>query len=208
MQSENKHISNEIAPNVAIGKNVVLGYNVTLMPGVVVGDNTIIGNNVTIHSNTVLGADAFYYQKRDGAYRKMKSCGRVIIEDDVEIGALCTIDRGVSGDTRIKRGTKIDNQVHIGHDTEIGANCLIAAQVGIAGCVTLENNVTLWGQVGLAANITIGENAVLLAQAGLAKSVPGNQAYFGSPAGEARLKMKETAAIKRLPQIIEELNNL
>lgn len=208
IQSENENISLNIAPNVAIGKHVKIGYNVTIMPGVVIGDNVTIGDNVIIHANTVLGADAFYFQKKEGSYRKMHSCGDILIEDDVEIGAACTIDRGVSGTTVIGKGTKIDNQVHVGHDTVIGKNCLIAAQVGIAGCVTIKDNVTIWGQAGMAANITIGENAVILAQSGISKSVPANKTVFGYPAGDSKLKLRELAAIRKLPQIIEELNNL
>ena len=121
----------------------------------------------------------------------MISCGRVIIHDDVEIGALCSIDKGVSGDTIIGKGSKLDNQVHIGHDTVVGQRCLFAAQVGIAGVVVIEDDVTLWGQVGVASDLVIGKGAVVYAQSGLNKSIKGNAAYFGSPAGEAKEKMKE-----------------
>ncbi|MFT6844239.1 MAG: UDP-3-O-[3-hydroxymyristoyl] glucosamine N-acyltransferase [Flavobacteriales bacterium] len=208
VQSENKHISTQIAPTASIGKNVTIGFNVTIMPGVVIGDNCIIGDNVIIHANTVLGADAFYFQKKNNTLRKMHSCGRVILEDDVEIGALCTLDRGVSGDTIIKKGTKLDNQVHIGHDTVIGENCLIAAQTAVAGCVTVKNNVTIWGQVGIAANVVISEDIIVAAQSGVSKSLTGHKMYMGTPAGEGKQKMRELAALRRLPQIIEEINNL
>jgi len=207
-QSKNSHTSSQIAPNASIGKNVSIGFNVTIMPGVVIGDNCIIGDNVIIHSNTVLGADAFYFQKKNGTFRKMHSCGRVIIEDDVEIGALCTLDRGVSGDTIIKKGTKLDNQVHIGHDTVVGEYCLIAAQAGIAGCVVIQNNVTIWGQVGIAANVVIEEGVTISAQSGVSKTLSANKLYVGTPAGDGKQKMRELAALRRLPQIIEELNNL
>ena len=136
----------------------------------------------------------------------LHSCGRVVIEDHVEIGALCSVDKGVTGDTLIKRGTKIDNQVHVGHDTVIGENCLFAAQVGIAGCVIIEDDVTLWGQVGVPSDLTIGKGAVVLGQSGLTKNLEGNKTYFGSPAVEARTKFKELAAIRKLPRIIETLS--
>ena len=158
----------------------------------------MIGNNVTIHAGTVLGADAFYYKKRPEGFDKLKSGGRVVIEDEVDLGALCTIDRGVTGDTTIGRGTKIDNQVHVGHDTVIGKKCLIASQTGIAGCVVIEDEVTIWGQVGMTSGITIGTKAVILAQSGISKSLEGGQTYFGYPAEEARKKYKEMGALRQL----------
>ena len=118
----------------------------------------------------------------------------------MDLGALCTIDRGVTGDTTIKRGTKIDNHVHIGHDTVVGQECLIASQVGIAGCVVIEDRVTLWGQVGITSGVTIGEKAVILAQSGVTKSLEGGQTYFGSPAEEARKKYKELASVRILAE--------
>ncbi|MGB0177452.1 MAG: DapH/DapD/GlmU-related protein, partial [Owenweeksia sp.] len=169
-------------------------------------DHTIIGDNVTIHANTVLGADAFYYKKRPEGYDKMISGGHVVIADHVDLGASCTIDRGVSGPTYIGRGTKIDNNVHVGHDTRIGEGCLFASQVGIAGCVIIENNVTLWGQVGVTSGITIGEGAVVFAQSGISKSLAGGKTYFGSPADEARRKYREMASLRVLPEIIEKLD--
>ena len=123
----------------------------------------------------------------------------------VEIGALCTIDAGVTGVTRIGEGTKIDNQVHIGHDTVVGKNCLMAANVGLAGCVRIENNVTLWGQVGCASDVTIGEGAIVLAQSGIAKSLEGGKTYFGSPCSEVKEKFREMAALRRLPKLLEKL---
>ncbi|SNR36233.1 UDP-3-O-(3-hydroxymyristoyl)glucosamine N-acyltransferase [Lutibacter flavus] len=187
-----------IQPNVFIGNNVRIGNNCTIHPNVTIYDNIIIGNNVTIHSGTILGADAFYYKKRKSGYDKLLSGGSVIIEDNVDIGALCTIDRGVSGNTIIKKGSKIDNQVQIGHDTVIGNNCLIASQTGIAGCVIVEDNVTIWGQVGTNSGITIGEGAVILGQTGVTKSVKGKRTYFGTPIEESRKKLKEMVEIKRL----------
>ena len=187
-----------IQPNVFIGNNVKIGANCLIHPNVSIYDNCVLGNNVTIHAGTVLGADAFYYKKRPSGYDKLISGGSVLIEDNVDIGALCTIDRGVSANTTIKKGTKIDNQVQVGHDTVIGENCLIASQTGIAGCVIIENNVTLWGQVGTTSGITIGEGAVVLGQTGVTKSLKGGISYFGTPVEESRMKLKEMAGIKQL----------
>ena len=187
-----------IQPNVFIGNNVKIGDNCLIHPNVSIYDNCILGNNVTIHAGTVLGADAFYYKKRPTGYDKLISGGSVLIEDNVDIGALCTIDRGVSANTTIKKGTKIDNQVQVGHDTVIGENCLIASQTGIAGCVIIKNNVTLWGQVGTTSGITIGEGAVVLGQTGVTKSIKGGISYFGTPVEESRVKLKEMAEIKQM----------
>ena len=135
----------------------------------------------------------------------MESCGRVVIESDVEMGASCTIDRGVSHDTRIGRGSKLDNMVHIGHDTVLGANCLLAAQVGIAGATTLGNGVILWGQVGVSKTLTIGDNAVVLAQSGVGGTLEGGKVYFGSPAEDAVVKKRELVWVKRIPEIWEKI---
>jgi UDP-3-O-[3-hydroxymyristoyl] glucosamine N-acyltransferase len=193
-----------IMPNVFIGNNVQIGKNCMLYPGVTILSDTLIGDEVIIQSNTVIGGDAFYYntkKNRTDWYKKMLSCGRVILEDKVEIGCSCTIDRGVSGDTKIGRGTKIDNMVHIGHDTQTAENCLIAAQVGIAGGVKIEAGVTIWGQVGIGKTLTIGENAVILAQAGVPSSLAGNKTYMGFPAEEASIKRREYVWIKRIPEL-------
>ena len=187
-----------IQPNVFIGNHVKIGKNCVIHPNVTIYDDTIIGNNVTIHANTVLGADAFYYKKRPEGFDKLISGGRVVLEDNVDLGASCTIDRGVTGNTTIKEGTKIDNQVHVGHDTIIGKKCLIASQTGIAGCVIIEDEVTLWGQVGTNSGITIGKGAVILGQTGVTKSVAGGKSYFGTPIEESREKLKQLAGLKRL----------
>jgi len=187
-----------IAPTVSIGENVQIGNNCTLQPGVVLYDNTVLGNNVTIHANAVLGADAFYFQKREGAYVKMHSCGHVVIEDNVEIGANCTIDRGVSAITKIGKGSKLDNHIHIGHDTTLGENCLMAAQSAVAGCVSIGNNVIIWGQCAIASDVRINDGVELLAKSGVNKDLEAGKRYFGAPALEAREKMKEMAAIKRI----------
>ena len=196
-----------IQPNVFIGNNVRIGNNCLIHANVSIYDNCIIGNGVTIHSGTVLGADAFYYKKRSEGFDKLKSGGRVVLEDDVDLGALCTIDRGVTGDTRIGKGTKIDNQVHVGHDTVIGKKCLIASQTGIAGCVIIEDEVTIWGQVGTNSGITIGAKAVIMGQTGVTKSVKGGKSYFGTPIEESREKLKQLAYVKKLPDLIKKLEN-
>ncbi|UUV21218.1 UDP-3-O-(3-hydroxymyristoyl)glucosamine N-acyltransferase [Paenimyroides aestuarii] len=187
-----------IQPNAFVGNHVKIGKNCIIHANVVINDHTIIGDNVVVHAGTVLGADAFYYKKRTDFFDPLVSCGSVVIENDVTLGALCTIDRGVTGETRIKKGTKIDNQVHIGHDTIIGEMCLIAAQCGIAGCVVIENHVTLWGQVGTTSGITIGAHTVVLAKSGVSKSLEGNKVYFGAPAEEAREYYKHIAKVKKL----------
>jgi UDP-3-O-[3-hydroxymyristoyl] glucosamine N-acyltransferase len=205
-KSANKSISDSakiglnttIQPNVFIGNNVVIGDNCIIHPNVVIYDNTIIGDNVTIHAGTIIGADAFYYKNRPTSFDKLISCGRVVIENNVDIGASCTIDKGVTGDTTIGEGTKMDNQIQVGHDTVIGKKCLIASQTGIAGCCIIEDNVTIWGQVGTNSGITIGSKAIILGQTGVTKSVVGNKTYFGTPITESRQKLRELATLKRL----------
>lgn len=200
-----------VMPNVFIGNNVTVGANCIIHPNVSVYDNCIIGNNVVIHSGAVIGSDAFYLngkKDREVWYKKMPACGRVVIEDDVEIGANCTIDRGVSADTRIGRGTKLDNLVHLGHEVIIGKNCIIAAQVGIAGGTKLGNGVTFWGQVGVNKTIEIGDNAVVMGQAGITRSIEGNKTYWGTPIEEFYTKRKELVLMKRLPEIWNKIKNL
>jgi len=196
-----------IQPNCFIGNDVTIGDNCTIHSNVSIYDGTVIGNNVTIHAGTILGASAFYYKKRPEGFDPLVSGGRVVIEDHVDIGALCTIDRGVSGDTTIGKGSKLDNQIQIGHDTVIGKKCLIASQVGIAGCVIIEDEVTIWGQVGSTSGITIGAKAVIHAQSGVSKSLEGNKTYWGSPAQEAKAELKELVNIKRIPELLDKLKN-
>jgi len=185
-------------PNVYLGNRVTVGRNCILYPGVVIYDDCHIGDNVTIHANTVIGSEAFYYKRRPTHFEKLITCGRVIIHDDVEIGACCTIDRGVSGDTVIGKGTRFDNQVHLGHDTRVGEMCLFAAQVGIAGVVTVEDNVTMWGTVAVTSDVVIGKGAVILGASAVSKSLEGGKTYFGAPAIEAREKWRELAALRQL----------
>jgi UDP-3-O-[3-hydroxymyristoyl] glucosamine N-acyltransferase len=197
-----------LQPGAFVGNHVRIGRNCRIHPGVAIYDHTEIGDNVIIHAGTVLGADAFYFKRRkerDVQYDKLESCGRVIIESDVEIGAGCTIDKGVSGDTVIGRGTKLDNQIHVGHGAIIGKNCLIAAQVGIAGKTTIEDEVILWGQVGVNKDLTVGKGAVVYAQSGVPASIEGGKVYFGSPVVEAKEKMKELGWIKRIPLLWEKV---
>lgn len=194
-----------IQPNCFIGNNVKIGKNCIIHSNVSIYDNTIIGDNVIIHAGTILGADAFYYKKREAGFDQLISGGRVVIENNVGIGALCTIDKGVTGDTTIGEGTKIDNQVHVGHDTLIGKKCLIAAQTGIAGCVIIEDEVTLWGQVGTTSGITIGKKAVVLGQTGVTKTIEGGKVYFGTPIEESREKLKQLVNIKKIPEILNKL---
>ena len=195
-----------IQPGAVIGHNVSIGNDCIIHPNVVIYDNCIIGDRVHIHAGAVLGSDAFYFKKQAGVYHTMHSCGRVVIGDDVTIGAACTIDRGVSGDTVIGEGSKLDNQVHVGHDTVIGKHCLFAAQVGIAGVVKIEDNVILWGQVGVQKDLTIGRGAVVLGQSGIGKSLDAGKTYFGSPTRDAMDKMRELALLKRLPEVFEYLD--
>lgn len=197
-----------IQPNVFIGNNVKIGRDCLIHSNVCIYDNTVIGNNVTIHAGSILGSDAFYYKNRPEKFDKLISGGNVVIEDNVDLGALCTIDKGVTASTTIGEGSKLDNQVQVGHDTVIGKRCLIASQVGIAGCVLIEDFVTIWGQVGITSGITIGEKAVISAQSGVSKSLPGHKSYFGTPADEFRKKYKEMASIKLIPDIIEKLDKL
>ena len=197
-----------IMPNAYVGNHVSIGKNCIIYPNVSILDHCVIGDEVVIQAGTVIGSDAFYYNKktnREIHYKKMLSCGRVVIEKGVEIGASCTVDRGVSGDTVIGAGTKIDNLVHIGHDTIVGKNCLFAAQVGIAGATTIEDNVILWGQVGVSKTLTIGKGAVVYAQSGVKDSIAGGKVYFGSPVEDAKEKMKELIWIKRIPQLWEKV---
>ncbi len=197
-----------IQPNVFIGNHVKIGKNCVIHANVSLYDYTQIGDNVIIHANTVLGASAFYYKNRPEGYDRLKSGGRVVIENDVEIGASCTIDRGVSGDTTIKEGTKLDNQVHVGHDTIIGKKCLLAAQCGVAGCVVIEDEATLWGQVGVANGITIGKKANVLAQTGVTKSIAGEKTYFGCPIEEARVRYKELVGLRYIPDLMTRVDKL
>lgn len=193
-----------VFPTAYIGNDVRIGKNCVIHPNVTILDRCIIGDHVIIQAGTVIGSDAFYYngkKNREIWYQQMPSCGRVILEDYAEIGANCTIDRGVSHDTIIGAGTKFDNLIHIGHDTVIGRNCLFAAQVVVGGCTTIEDGVTIWGQVAVNKTLTIGANAVILGKSGVMNSIEGNKTYWGVPVQEALLQKREMIWIKRIPEI-------
>ena len=196
-----------IQPGAFIGNGVTIGKNCIIHSNVSINDYCIVGDNVIIHSNSVLGADAYYFQRKPEGYRKLESCGRVVVHDNVEIGALCSIDRGVSGDTVIGKGTKFDNHVQVGHDTQIGANCLVGSYTAIAGVTRIEDDVVIWAKVVVNKDLVIGKGAVILATSGIDKSIPGGITYFGSPAMEARKKWKELAIMRKLPEIYDKLRD-
>ena len=189
-----------VGNNVKIGKNCIIHANVSIY------DNVEVGNNVILHSGVILGADAFYFQKREDGWHKMHSCGNVIIKDNVEIGAQCTIDKGVSGDTIIDEGCKFDNGTQVGHDTYIGKRCLIGAHCAIAGVTIIEDDVNVWANVSINKDIVIKSGATILAISAVDKTIEGNgKVYFGAPVMEARKKWKEMAYIRKLPEIVEKL---
>ncbi len=194
-----------IQPGAFVGNHVKIGKNCIVHANVSIYDHTIIGDNVIIHSNSVLGADAYYFQKKPAGYRKFESSGRVIIEDNVEIGALCAIDKGVSGDTTIGWGTKLDNSVQVGHDTIIGKNCLIGSHTAIAGVSKIEDDVLIWARVSVNKDLVIGKGAIVLATSGVDKSLQGGKVYFGTPAVESRKAWKEMAAIRQLPELLDKM---
>ena len=200
------HESVVLEPNVVIGNHVRIGVGSYIQANAVIHDFTIIGKNVQIGAGALIGTDAFYFKRnadiKEGEstvrYKKWRSGGRVVIEDGVDIGAGCTINKGVSSDTIIGAGTKLDAQVHIGHDVKIGKNCLLAAQVGIGGNSIIEDEVVLYGQVGVAQNVRIGKNALVSAKSGVSKDLEGGKAYFGIPAQEAKDAYKELALLRQL----------
>ena len=188
----------KIHPSVIIGNDVKIGDNCMIFPNVVIGDRTVIGNNCIIQAGTVLGGDAFYYNKNAEGYRKMLSVGNVILEDDVEIGVNCCIDRGVTDSTIIKKGSKLDNLIQIGHDTVLGERTLVASGAMIAGCCIIEDDVQIWGQVGMASGKRVGKGAVLLGKTGVNRDLEGGKTYFGSLAEEFREYLKKEVKLKNL----------
>lgn len=187
-----------IHPSAVIGNEVKIGKNCIIFPNVVIGDRTIIGDNVIIQSGTVLGGDAFYYRKLNGNFDRLISVGNVIIEDNVEIGNNCTIDRGVTDSTIIGEGSILDNLIQIGHDTIIGKKVLIASHAAIAGCCVIEDEVTVWGQVGMASGNRVGKGAVLLGKTGVNKDLKGGKTYFGQLAEEFREYLRKEVKLKNL----------
>ncbi len=198
----------QLHPGVRIGAETAIGRDCVLWPNVVVRERSTIGDRVVIHPNTTIGADGFGYVQRDGRHRKIPQVGRVVIEDDVEIGANCAIDRARSGETRIRRGTKIDNLVQIGHNCDIGEDCIIVAQCGVSGSTTLENHVVLGGQVGVADHVRIGDGALIAAKSGIERDIAAGAVCRGNPAIDKSLFGRQQAAVRRLPKMIEQLRAL
>ncbi|MDD4604047.1 MAG: UDP-3-O-(3-hydroxymyristoyl)glucosamine N-acyltransferase [Bacteroidales bacterium] len=191
-----------IQPGAFIGNHVTIGEKCIIHANATIYDHTVIGDRVIIHSGAVLGADAYYFQRRPEGWKKLESCGRVVIENDVEIGAVTTIDKGVSGDTTISFGTKIDNHVQIGHDTKVGCHCLIGAHCAIAGVTIIEDDVILWARVSVNKDLVIGKKAIVLAMSGVDKSLDGGKTYWGIPADDPRKKWRELVALKQLPDFL------
>ncbi len=198
----------QLHANVYIGGGSRLGRDCVLWPSVVVRERTLIGDRVIIHPNATIGADGFGYQQRGGRHHKIPQIGRVVIEDDVEIGAGSCIDRARSGETRIGRGTKIDNLAQIAHNVRIGENCIVAGQCGIAGSTTLGPDVMLGGQVGLSDHLRIGEQAMVAAASAAFNDLPGGQGYRGNPAIEHVQFSRQMVGLRRLPKLIEQLRVL
>ena len=199
----------KIYPNSFIGDNAVIGDNVTIFAGGKIYSETVIGNNCTIHSGAVIGADGFGFAPNpDGTYKKIPQIGNVVIEDDVEIGACTTIDRATMGSTIIRKGVKLDNQIQIAHNVEIGENTVIAAQTGIAGSTKIGKNGMIGGQVGLAGHITVGDNVGIKAKSGITKNVKDGQIMQGSPAFGYTDFSKSYIHFKNLPKIVAELEEL
>lgn len=189
----------QIGHHVVIGSHVRIGANCTIYPHVTLNDHSHLGDHVCVNAGTVIGSEAFYFKSLPDRKEKFLSIGRTLIGDHVDIGANCSIDRGVTADTVIGPYTKLDNLVQIGHDTLIGARCILAGQVGIAGVTVIEDDVILWGQVGISKDLTIGRGAVIGAKSGVGKSLLGGQTYAGIHAVEIRQALREMAAVRRLP---------
>lgn len=192
-----------LTSHVSLGAHSVVGADSRILTHVTVGDFCEIGSRVLLNPGVVVGADGFGYETVGGAHRKVPQIGRVVIEDDVEVGASTTIDRARFSETRIGEGTKIDNLVQIGHNVRIGKHCLIVAQVGISGSTTVEDHVVIGGQTGVVGHITIGKGTQIGAQSGVSKSVPPGQVIQGAPAIELKLFQRITALQRRLPEFFE-----
>lgn len=193
-----------IMPGAFVGHHTVIGKNCVIHPNVTIYDHCVIGDNVVIHSGSVIGADGYYFQRRNEGYKKFESFGRVVIGDDVEIGALCSIDKGVTSDTYINNGTKLDNHCQVGHDSYIGRNCLIGSHAAIAGVTRIEDDVILWGRVCVNKDLVIGEGAIVLATSAVDKSIEPGKAVFGVPAQEVKKQWREQAALRQLPDFLRE----
>jgi UDP-3-O-[3-hydroxymyristoyl] glucosamine N-acyltransferase len=199
----------KIYPNVTIGDNVVIGNNTTIFSGVTIYSETIIGNNCVIHSGSIIGSDGFgFAPNEDGTFSKVPQIGNVIIEDNVDIGAATTIDRATLGSTIIRKGVKLDNQIQVAHNVEIGKNTVIAAQTGIAGSTKIGENCMIGGQVGIVGHLTIGNNVRVQAQAGIAKNIKDNDVIQGTPAFGYSDFNKSYVYFKKLPDLVATINSL
>ncbi len=200
----------KIFPNVVIGENVMIGNHVTIHPGVVIYADCIIGNHVTIHSGTIIGSDGFgFAPKEDGSYQKVPQLGNVIIEDDVEIGANTTIDRATIGSTIIRKGVKLDNQIQVAHNAEIGTNSVIAAQVGVSGSTKIGKNVMVGGQAGFAGHISIADGIKIAGGAGVTKTfTSANMTLAGFPAADQKQSLRSQVYVKNLPELEKRVQEL
>lgn len=199
----------KIYPNSFIGDNVVLGNNVTVFAGAKVYSETQIGNDCVIHSGAIIGADGFgFAPNADGTYTKIPQIGNVIIGDNVDIGAGTTIDRATMGSTIIRNGVKLDNQIQIAHNVEIGENTVIAAQTGVAGSTKIGKNCVIGGQVGFAGHLVIGNNVKIQAQSGIGKNIKDNEVLQGSPAFGYTDYSKSYVHFRNLPKIVHEIDEI
>lgn len=197
-----------IFPNCVVLDKTEIGDDCVLYPSVTIRENCCIGNKVIIHNGAVIGSDGFGFAPHEGKYHKIPQVGKVIIEDDVEIGANTTIDRGTLGETIIKKGVKLDNLVHIAHNCVIGENTVVAAQTGISGSTTIGKNVVIAGQVGLVGHITIGDGVQIGAQSGVSKSIPEGEIYFGYPARPIMKTKRIESIINNLPDLMKRIKGL
>lgn len=199
----------KIYPNSFIGDNVVIGDGCVFFAGVRIYSETEIGNHVTIHSGTIIGSDGFgFAPQEDGSFTKIPQIGNVVIEDDVEIGSCSTVDRATLGTTYIRKGAKLDNQIQVAHNVEIGENTVIAAQTGIAGSTKIGKNCLIGGQVGIAGHITIGDRVKIQAQSGIGKSLKDGEVVQGSPAFNYGDFAKSFVHFRNLPKIVNEIEEL
>lgn len=200
--------NSRLVSSIYVGRNATIGSNCIIYPGVRIMDDSVIGNNVIIHSSTVIGSDGFGFAESDTGLKKIKQIGNVVIEDNVEIGSNCSVDRGALGPTKIGMGTKIDNLVQIAHNVEIGRHCIIVAQVGISGSTKLGNGVVVAGQAGLAGHIEIGDGVRIGGQTGVTKSIKAGKTVFGSPARDLMKSKKLEAYLSRLPDLFKRVKNI
>lgn len=199
----------KIYPNTYIGDNVSIGNNVVIFSGVKIYSDCVVGNDCVINSAAVIGADGFGFTPNEkGEYNKVPQTGNVILEDHVDIGAATTIDRATLGSTIIRRGVKLDNQIQIAHNVEIGKNTVIAAQTGIAGSTKIGENCQIGGQVGIVGHISIGNNVKIQAQSGIGRNVKDNEVLQGSPALSYGDYNKSYVYFKNLPKIVKQLDSL